>query len=344
MEKLRLIQCGIGGFGKSWLTDITMRSPDFEVVAVVDIMEENLTAGGEAMCVPPERRYRTLEEAVNQVTADAILTVTPPVVHVEHARVAFSRGLHLLTEKPFADTILHAQEMLQLGQESGCRLLVSQNYRYNAAFVQARKTVAEGIIGDLGSGHIDFYIAADFRKTFREKMQFPLLFDMAIHHFDLIRFVTGRNILKITVLSFNPPGSTFQHHAGLKALLELEGGIAFSYSGDWSARGRATGWSGDWRLQGGTGSLHVNEDGVTITQSEGWGKNPREEKMAVPPLDFVARAATLHEFSETIRTGRPSDLDGIRNIWSLAAVVAGVDSARTMRTVDVAQLIGLSQG
>jgi predicted dehydrogenase len=78
MAKLRLIRCGVGGFGKSWLTDSTTISPDFEVVALVDIMEGNLAAAGDEAGIPGERRFRTLAEALDKFLADAVLTVTPP--------------------------------------------------------------------------------------------------------------------------------------------------------------------------------------------------------------------------------------------------------------------------
>ena len=128
---------------------------------------------------------------------------------------AFGRGLHFMCEKPFADTVEHAREMLQLAEQSKRRLLISQNYRYRPVISRAKQLLEEKIVGPFGHGHIDFYIPADFTGTYREKMDFPLLVDMAIHHMDLIRYVTGRNIVKVTTLSFQPDWSWYAHHAGL---------------------------------------------------------------------------------------------------------------------------------
>jgi predicted dehydrogenase len=340
MEKLKLIQCGVGGFGKSWLSDVVTSSPDFELTAIVDVVDDNLAAAGDVAKLPAERCFRTLEAALEKVQADAVLTVTPPPVHIQHARLAFARGLHLMTEKPLAGTIEEAREMVKLAKEASRRLLVSQNYRYNAPYYHARQLLADGAVGEVGSGSIAFYIAPDFRKTFREAMEFPLLLDMSIHHFDLIRFITRKNIRKVTALSFNPPGSTFQHDAGLKMLLELEGGLAFSYDGDWTALGRTTSWSGNWRLQGSRGSLHIENDKLIVARSEMWAKNLQEEAVEPPALEFAARAATLHEFATVIRSGDSSELDGTSNLWSFGAVLAGMESSRTGRTVDVADVIG----
>ena len=337
-NKMRLIQCGIGGFGRSWLTDVTTASPDFELAALVDTLPENLAAA-RALCLGVPG-FPTLEEALAQVTADAVLTVTPPPVHVEHARLAFGRGLHLLTEKPLADTTEHAREMLRLADASGRTFMVSQNYRFRPAMQGARELLAARAVGEFGHGHLDFYIPADFTGSFREAMEYPLLIDMAIHHLDLIRCVTGRNIVGVAAQSFRPAWSWFQHDPGLKMLLELEGGAAFSYSGDWTARGRGTSWNGTWRLQCAEGSIHVERDEITLARSERWNKNPSEEPVALPDLPRTERAATLALFAEAIRSGQPNELSGESNRWSFGAVMAGLESARTGLPVRVADVIG----
>jgi predicted dehydrogenase len=339
MSKLRLIQCGIGGFGRGWLSEVTSKSADFEVVAIVDILKENLEVAGAEVGIPVERQFLTLEAALAALEADAVLSVTPPAIHVQHARLAFGRGLHFMSEKPFADTIEHAREMLQLAAQSQRQLLISQNYRYRPVISRARQLLAEKFAGPFGHGHIDFYIPADFTGTYREKMDFPLLVDMAIHHMDLIRYVTGRNIVKVTTLSFQPAWSWYKHDAGLKMLLGLEDGTVFSYSGDWSAKGRATTWAGTWRLQCAEGSILLENDQIEVARCERWAKDPTSEKIELPTLEYSERAATLHHFAESIRSGKPSELDGADNLWSFGAVMAGIESARTGHAVDVRKLI-----
>src|SRR5437773_12044880 len=118
MEKLRLIQCGVGGMGKAWRENATTSSPDFDVVAVVDINQTVLDEAGEELNLPPERRFSDLKTALKKVQADAVLTVTPPAIHVQHASLAFKHGLHLLTEKPLADNLKNAKRMVQLAADA----------------------------------------------------------------------------------------------------------------------------------------------------------------------------------------------------------------------------------
>src|SRR5689334_10996209 len=172
--------------GKAWRDNATASSPDFEVVAIVDINDKVLAEAGEQLKVPPERRFKDLREALEKVETDAVLTVTPPAVHVEHARLAFGAGKHLLTEKPIADNLENAKLMVKLAAAAGKQLVVAQNYRFSAPMMKLREVLAENPAGTLGHGHLDFYIGADFTGSFRETMQFPLLVDMTIHHLDLI--------------------------------------------------------------------------------------------------------------------------------------------------------------
>jgi predicted dehydrogenase len=325
--------------GKAWRENAVCNSPDFEVVAVVDPVEQALTTGGGHLHVPPEARFVDLRRALEKIPADAVLTVTPPAVHVEHARLAFAHGLHLLTEKPIAHDLEHAKEMVKLARESNRQLVVAQNYRFHGPMQVLRRLVRERPVGVLGHGQLDFYIGADFTGSFRETMPYPLLIDMAIHHLDLIRAVTGRNIARVTAMSFRPAWSWYRHDPGLKMLMELDDGTPFSYSGDWSALGRQTSWNGNWRLQCDAGSIHSDKDRVSIARCEKWCKNEREEPIEVPAAALNGQAQLLSDFAQAIRTGQPAQTSGQDNLWSFAAVMAGVKSATTGRAVEVASLV-----
>ena len=339
MSKLRLIQCGVGGFGLGWLKEHTRRSPDFELAGIVDISPDNLAKAAEICGLPAGRQFASLEAALDATEADAVLTVTPPPVHVQHARLAFARGLHLMTEKPIAGTIEDAKEMVELARKADRQLTVSQQYRYRPAPAKLRELLKSGVIGELGHGRLEFFIPADFTGSFRETMDFPLLLDMAVHHVDLIRGVTGKNFTRVFAQSFNPPWSWYRHDAGLNMLLELEGGVPFSYTGDWSARGRGTGWNGDWRLQGSEGSLHLTKEEVRLARSEKWQRDETEEIVPLTEPVRADQAETLHQFAEAIRTGVPNQTSGEDNLQTLGTLVAAMTSVRENRPVALAEIL-----
>ncbi len=337
MSKLKLIQCGVGGHGGGWVRDSTSQSPDFDLVAMVDPNDKALGDAGDAVGVASDRRFHSLQDALDDIPADAVLTVTPPAVHVEHAKLAFARGLHLMTEKPLADTLDNARLMLALARDAGRQLVVSQNYRYTPPMVRLQSLLKERPVGALGHGHLDFHIPADFTGSFRETMRHVLLVDMAIHHLDLIRALTGRNIVRVFARTFKPAWSWYQHNPGLKMMLELEGGIPFSYSGDWSARGRNTTWNGTWRIQCDRGSIHLENDQISIARSSrGFKDDTVIEPIDIPPVERSAQLHLLHLFAAAIRTGTPAETSGEDNLQSFAATMAAVASAETRQEVAVA--------
>ena len=336
---LKLIQAGVGGMGGQWVKALAGRA-DVEVVAIVDIADKPLAEAGDALNVPADRQFKDLAQAVAAMKADAILTVTPPAIHVKHAEIAFANGLHLLTEKPIGGTLDDAKKMVRLAKEADRVLMVAQNYRYSNAAQTLARLVHEAPLGPLGHGHIDFYIPGDFRGSFRQTMEFPLLVDMAIHHLDLIRAVTGRNIVKVTAQTFDPEWSWYQHHPGLKMLMELEGGMPFSYSGDWSGRGRNTTWNGAWRLQCERGSIELLHDGkLHQATNTFWGNDQTNETIAADAIPEQGQSALLTRFVKAIDTRTSPETSGADNLWSFAAVTAGVISSREGRSVDVAGLL-----
>jgi predicted dehydrogenase len=340
MQKLRLIQCGAGGMGRTWWNGPVGDSPDFQLVAMVDIASAPLREAAGALGLAEDRCFESLEEALSRTEADAVLTVTPPPVHPEHAQLAFARGLHVLTEKPIAPDMPSARRMVDLSDRAGRQLVVAQNYRFSPVMQRLRSLISEGLVGELGHGHIDFYIPADFTGTFRQSMTFPLLVDMAIHHIDLIRAITGRNIAAVTASTFNPSWSWYDHDAALKMILELDGGVQFSYSGDWSALGRSTSWNGTWRLQCASGSIHLEDDRLALARCQRWNKNPTSEPVEIPTIPRTAQTALLHQFAEAIRSGKPAQTSGRDNLWSFAAVMCALTSSTERRRVEVAELIG----
>ncbi len=326
--RLRLIQCGVGGFGGQWIRKASPQSEDFELVALVDPNPEALAKAREIAGLPADRGFSALEAALDRVEADAVLTVTPPAVHAEHARLAFARGLHLMTEKPFASTLEDARAMAAAAKAAGKVLMVSQNYRFRPSMHTLRRLVEDRVAGDLGHGRMEFYIPADFTGTFRETMEQPLLVDMAIHHFDLIRFVTGRDIVRVQARSFRPAWSWFDHHPAAMVLLDLEGGLPFAYLGDWTGKGRPTSWNGDWRLQAADGAIHCEHESIRIARCETWNREPQEETVELEAPPRAEQAATLAAFAAAIRAGQAGPLGAEDNLRSFGAVRAAVESAR----------------
>jgi predicted dehydrogenase len=85
--------------------------------------------------------------------------------------------------------------------------------------------------------------------------------------------------------------------------------------------------------------VHLDNDRVTVAWSERWGKNPSRVEIDNDPQALTGQARLLADFATAIRTGAPAETSGDDNLWSFAAVMAGVISAKEKRTIDVSELL-----
>jgi predicted dehydrogenase len=317
---------------------VVREAPGVELVAVVDPDRRALE---QADHVPG---CASLDEALAAVDCDAVLVASPPRTHHAVAKAALEAGRHVLCEKPLATTIEDALDLVRTADRAERFLVVSQNYRYNAPFRAVQRVLEEGHLGDLAS--ISVRCRRNMRELlapdgFRSSMLHPYVLDMSIHHFDLIRAATGRDVRGVLARSWRVPDSPFAHHPTVVAVLDLDGGVPVVYEGDWATRGPETSWNGDWEIVGERGRLLWRGDredrGNGDVLWERWDEEPRP--VVQENLEFVERMATLQELRSAIEGGKPPETAGVDNVKSLAVMLGCVQSIESGEKVDVAALL-----
>jgi len=289
--------------------------------------------------------YGVLEEALAAVGCDAVLVASPPGTHHAVAKAALGAGKHVLCEKPLATSLEDAFDLIRAAERAERILMVSQNYRYNAPFRAVQRLVMQGDLGELASIRIS--CRRDTRKLFapedfRYAMRHPYVLDMSIHHFDLLRAVTGRDVRSVYARGWRVPDSPFVHQTAVAALLDLEGGVPVIYEGDWATHEPETSWNGDWEIVGEAGRLlwsgSLEDRGTGEVLFERWGQGPHPVEQH--DLEFVEREATLQALRVAIEGGEPPETVAADNVKSLAAMLGCVRSIETGERVDVSALLG----
>lgn len=82
---------------------------------------------------------------------DAVLIATPPHTHVVLAGQAFAAGLHVLCEKPMANTAPECDEMIRCAAEAGCVLAVGHNFRFFPVRRRLRELLMRHDLGEVES-------------------------------------------------------------------------------------------------------------------------------------------------------------------------------------------------
>ena len=335
---MRIVQVGLGGFGRNWAAEMIPQVPEAEVVGWADVAEPSRQTAISAGLADPERTYASAEEAIERCDPEAVLVTASLVGHVPAMRAALQAGKHVMTEKPFAPSVAEAAELVELAESQNLVLAVSQNYRFFPAVRAVQQLVASGTLGELHAVELDFrrLTGADGRRTPHHYLDEPLLVDMSIHHFDLLRTVLGRDAQQITCRTWDPAWSLFSGPSEGVALIDF-GDVTASYRGSWVSHGSPTAWAGEWRMDFADASVEWTSRG---DGKDGWAadrvsvrRNGTLEPVELPRLARTDRAGSLTEFVTAINEGRQPENSGRDNLGSIALTYAAVEAAATQAPV-----------
>lgn len=331
---MRFIQVGVGGFGRVWVGCIA-EDPEAEMVGLVDTSAKALDEACEAGGWRQEICFTTLDDALRQVEADALICVTPPESHRKFVVQAMEAGLHVISEKPMAASMADCTAMLKVSRETGKSYVVSQNYRYRPEMWTLAKAIDTYELGEVGQVKLEFFKGVNFGGGFRHDMDYPLIVDMSIHHFDLIRFITRLNPLTVRASAWNPKWSNYRGDCSSTALFEMDNGARVLYNGSWCAKGDFSDWNGNWQVECERGTVTYQHGKVTVHRAPELYAVTETIEVDLDDPPRGGQTYVLHDFIEAIRSGGTAATDVTDNIHSVAMVFATVEAMESGRTVRI---------
>ncbi|MFF9373045.1 Gfo/Idh/MocA family oxidoreductase [Streptomyces griseoluteus] len=246
-------------------------------------------------------------EALLAAGVDGLVIAAATDAHPALIRAGVAAGVPVFCEKPVARTIAEGVAVLDAVRESGVPIQIGFNRRFDAGFMAARAAVRSGELGRLHtvrSTTLDpapppaAYVAAS-GGIFR---------DCSVHDFDMIRWVTGREVTEVYAVGGNR-GAAYIGEAGdadtTSAVLTLDDGTIAVVS---NSRHNARGHDVRMELLGFADSLAVGlDDRLPIRSAE-----PGVTFPSGTPHDFFmdrftdAYRAELTAFTEVVAGARPS--------------------------------------
>jgi predicted dehydrogenase len=335
-----LLQVGMGRWGLDWATKVFPEVPEMELVACADAHPGALKAACDAGIVTAGQCYSSVADAVADRGIDAVLVTTDGAQHGDIVRAALRARKHVLVEKPFVQSMAEACELVDEAAALNRTLMVSQNYRFFPAVRAVQDIVRSQQLGQL------LHVDVDFRRFSPSgvnlRWRHPLLLDMAIHHFDLMRAVLDREPVTIDCRAWNLPWSDYTDPPEAAAIIDFEDGITISYRGSWLHRDRPTAWAGEWRMvfeQGMvTWTSRSDRSGLRSAQGDAvsvhrGGAAP--DPVALPHLELMDRAGVLDAFTRALANGTTPESAAEENLGSLALACAAIESADRQQPVAV---------
>jgi predicted dehydrogenase len=314
-DRLPVVVVGAGAMGKEWLRMLA-NSPHARTVGLVDLDLDLAAAAVSSLGLEGVVVGASVAEVAERAGADAVVNVTVPQAHSIVNEQALRAGLPVLCEKPLAPTVSEALRQVALADLTGGLLMVSQSRRYFNHLAAFRDAVAE--LGALGTVNAQFF-HEDHEPGFREEMAHPLLVDGSIHHFDILRYLTGDEPVAVRCSTWNPPWSWFAGDASASAEFELASGARFVYAGSRCTRGQQTSWNADWRVYAERGAASWNGDDVVRVEADGVSFEVPDRSEGI--------AGSLEEFVAALRTGSTPQNEVHANVRSLAMVEGAVRSS-----------------
>ena len=127
---MRKVRVGVVGAGALGFHHIRLLKKT-EGADVVGFYDHNPTRSAQVAKELETVAFASLEALLDRV--EAITVVVPTPAHVGVGQVVLERGLHALIEKPLADTLPGAEQLVHAARERGCCLQVGHVERFNRA-------------------------------------------------------------------------------------------------------------------------------------------------------------------------------------------------------------------
>ena len=322
------LMLGGSGMAGSWIKNWTENFSDrVKIIGVVDVNQEVLDQQGAALGLSANQLFTDYNEACTTVKADFCGIATPPQFHSQQALAAMDNGMPVLCEKPIADTLDAAKAMARKANQTGLPCGIIQNYRYAANKQELVRIRDEGRLGRLQ--HIFGRYACDYRqygswgKSWRHDMDFGLLFEGSVHHFDMLRFLSGGDCDTLMGFGWNPEWSSFKHFSSAYYLMRMDNGVHTAYEGNSTAAGITNCWHREYyRAEFEEGSVEVGAgDTMTITQA---GQEPNIYE--APAVPRYGHEHLLDEFLNWLDGGPASQTQINDNLKSYAMVIAAMET------------------
>ena len=137
---------GAGRVGKLHSGSLRRHVVGGEVVALVDPFRPVLDETGDQFEI--ERRFTSLEDALDAVEFDAVVITTPTPTHRDLAVLAAEHGKHVFLEKPMALTLDECDDIIAATSARGVILQMGFMRRFDPDFAAAWERIQGGEIGE----------------------------------------------------------------------------------------------------------------------------------------------------------------------------------------------------
>ncbi len=201
MEKMKVGVAGLGFIGPAHI-EALRRLPNVVVVAVNDFNEETAKSKAESLGIG--RSYGDYDAFLADPEIQCVHICTPNFLHYPMAKKALEAGKHVVCEKPLANTVKEAEELVALAKKTGLVNAVHFNLRYYPLVRHMKMMQEKGEMGKvfsiIGSYLQDWlYYETDYNWRLEpdKSGESRAIADIGSHLIDIIEYISGLHITAV---------------------------------------------------------------------------------------------------------------------------------------------------
>lgn len=299
-----------------------------QVVAACDPRRQVLDTFCDQHDIPG--RYPSVAAMLDSEEIDVLVVLTPPQVRDQILYPAFEAGVHVLVEKPFAETASAAIDYVRAAEEASCYLAVSQNFRWFPEYQWIKRQITD-------MGTIEFIE----HRCFQDRVQRPGVWraeqdrlEMAIfsvHLIDRIQWIANATPTHVSAITRRDRSGSLPGEQFTTLLVQFDGDLVAQMTSSWMSRALPT---NEMRVDTVLGSITVCRPGPMSGDAVGQlqVRNQARQVAHFPDQDQVRHGTrtygfSLMEFLEAIANDRESSHSGRNNLRTMAIMDAAYLSA-----------------
>lgn len=348
----KVIQVGTGGHGATWCQRFlppNIKDGLIEVVAAVDMSEDALMHAKNTLGLRDDQLYKDMEKAFQEVKADFCTIVVPPSVHEKVVDLAIAHDMHILSEKPIADSLEASIRIVEKIRKSGLKMGVTMSHRFDQDKTTLREQIRSGAYGELdyliSRFTMDMRKFGDWGAHFRHTMEDPLIIEGAVHHLDILADMAGDVCETIYAQTWNPRWGEYGGDSQALITMKMRNGVKAFYEGAKTNAVGLNGWSQEYiraECEGATLIMNRREiekfphdpDRGVVQVVEGEG-----EPVPLIEQDKWSNTWLIEQFVQWLDGGPPMETNVEDNLQSMALVFGAIESGRTGQVIHVQQFL-----
>src|SRR6266852_2382540 len=253
-HSLKLGLIGAGRIGSLHAEHLTTRIAAADLIMVADAFEEAARQCAERYAIPfATQDYR---DVLTRPDIQAVVISSSTDTHAQIIEAAAWAGKHIFCEKPIALDLSSIDRALDAVERAGVKLQVGFNRRFDANYRRVRQAVEQG---EIGQPHLLHLVSRDPDPPpiVYIRVSGGIFLDMAIHDFDMARFLIGSEVDEIFALGgvmVDPAIDAAGDIDTAVALLQFTNGVIGTIS---NSRQAAYGYDQELELLGSAGAITI---------------------------------------------------------------------------------------